>query len=118
MAQTHRFKKEREFKQRITEQEENEEADIRSFTFHRHELKEPVKRTRSPRSLKEPGDSRDSRKSRDPRKPRDSRKPREPRDARTSRDFKNPKGNRGGHERFDRQGSGKRNNKRFNRDED
>ena len=38
MAERHRFKKEREFKQRITEQAENEDGDIRSFTFHRHEL--------------------------------------------------------------------------------
>ncbi len=34
MAQKHRFKKEREFKKRLDEQEENEESDIRSFTFH------------------------------------------------------------------------------------
>ena len=108
MAQTHRFKKEREFKQRISEQEENEEGDIRSFTFHRHELKEPGKRPRSPRT---------------PREPRDAREPRESRKPRTSRDFRSPRNNRdsqnrGGHERFDRQGSGKRNNKRTDRHED
>ena len=34
MAQKHRFKKEREFKRRLDEQEENEEGDIRSFKFH------------------------------------------------------------------------------------
>lgn len=34
MAEKHRFKKNREFKKRIDEQEENEEADIRNFTFH------------------------------------------------------------------------------------
>lgn len=34
MAQKHRFKKEREFKKRITEETENEEDDIRSFKFH------------------------------------------------------------------------------------
>lgn len=38
MAQKHRFKKEREFKQRITEQEENEADDIRNFTFHKHDI--------------------------------------------------------------------------------
>jgi len=38
MAEKHRFKKNREFKQRLEETEQNEEADIRSFTFHRHEL--------------------------------------------------------------------------------
>lgn len=34
MAEKHRFKKNREFKKRLDEQEENEEADIRNFTFH------------------------------------------------------------------------------------
>ena len=34
MAEKHRFKKNREFKQRLTEDEENAEADIRSFKFH------------------------------------------------------------------------------------
>ena len=34
MAQKHRFKKDREFKKRLDENEENAEADIRSFTFH------------------------------------------------------------------------------------
>ena len=38
MAEKHRFKKNREFKQRLDEENENEEGDIRSFTFHRHEL--------------------------------------------------------------------------------
>lgn len=36
MAQKHRFKKNREFKQRLTEEEENQEGDIRSFQFHSH----------------------------------------------------------------------------------
>ena len=39
MADKHRFKKNRDFKQRLEETEQNEEADIRSFTFHRHDLK-------------------------------------------------------------------------------
>lgn len=34
MAEKHRFKKNREFKKRIDEEEENAEADIRSFKFH------------------------------------------------------------------------------------
>ena len=34
MAQKHRFKKNREFKKRLDENEENAEADIRSFKFH------------------------------------------------------------------------------------
>lgn len=38
MAQKHRFKKEREFKKRLDEQEANEEGDIRSFSFHKHDI--------------------------------------------------------------------------------
>ena len=34
MAQKHRFKKEREFRKRLEENDDNAEADIRSFTFH------------------------------------------------------------------------------------
>jgi putative N6-adenine-specific DNA methylase len=34
MAEKHRFKQNREFKQRLDEDEENEESDIRSFKFH------------------------------------------------------------------------------------
>ena len=56
MAEKHRFKKNREFKQRITEQEENEEGDIRSFTFHRHDMFEQ-KKDRRPRESKESGKS-------------------------------------------------------------
>ncbi len=40
MAQKHRFKKEREFKKRISEETENEEGDIRSFQFHSHRLED------------------------------------------------------------------------------
>ena len=96
MAEKHRFKKNREFKQRLDEQEENEDSDIRSFTFHRHEMSS--------------GKSGYSGKSGRPGK---SREQREPRESGYSRDFKK---NRGGHERFDRS-SGKK-NKRFNNDED
>ena len=38
MAEKHRFKKNREFKQRLEEQVQNEDADIRSFTFHKHDV--------------------------------------------------------------------------------
>lgn len=38
MAEKHRFKKNREFKQRLDEEKDNEEGDIRSFTFHHHKL--------------------------------------------------------------------------------
>lgn len=34
MAEKHRFKKNREFKKRLDDEEENEEGDIRSFKFH------------------------------------------------------------------------------------
>ena len=44
MAQKHRFKKEREFKKRITEETENEDGDIRSFQFHAHRLEDFEKR--------------------------------------------------------------------------
>ena len=40
MAEKHRFKKNREFKKRLNEEEENENADIRSFTFHSLERKD------------------------------------------------------------------------------
>ena len=96
MAEKHRVKKNREFKQRLDEQEENEDSDIRSFTFHRHEMSS--------------GKSGYSGKSGRPGK---SREQREPRESGYSRDFKK---NRGGHERFDR--SGRKKNKRFNNDED
>ena len=82
MAEKHRFKKEREFKKRLEEQEENEEADIRSFTFHRHDME---KKERSERKGRRDG----------------KREDREER-----RDHKDGyKGaNKGGHERFDRSG--------------
>jgi len=82
MAEKHRFKKEREFKKRLNEQEENEDGDIRSFKFHSLERKEP-------RKPKDPRDSRDSRDSRNPRESRNSRESRFSRDPRKSpRDFK------------------------------
>ena len=77
MAEKHRFKKEREFKKRLDEQEENEDGDIRSFKFHSLEKKE----------FKKPREARESRGSRDSRNSRDSRGSR---DFRDSRDFKKP----------------------------
>ena len=87
MAEKHRFKKNREFKQRLEETEQNEEADIRSFTFHRHELKK---------------DSREFRKTRGDREDRDERSSRNDRKG----GYKG-NANRGGHERFDRSGKGR-----------
>jgi len=87
MAEKHRFKKEREFKKRLEEQEENEEADIRSFTFHHHDLN---------------GDKRNERRAR--REDREDRNDRRERDDRRDRKggYKSP--NKGGHERFNRSG--------------
>ena len=72
MAEKHRFKKEREFKKRLDEQEENEDGDIRSFKFHSLEKKE-FKRPREDREPKDSKESRNSRGSRDSRGFRDSR---------------------------------------------
>ena len=85
MAEKHRFKKEREFKKRLEEQEENEEADIRSFTFHYHDLS---------------SDKRNERKVR-----RDDREDRNDRRDRKGGYKSSP--NKGGHERFDRSGKGR-----------
>ena len=38
MSEKHRFKKNRDFKRRLEEESENEEGDIRSFTFHSHDI--------------------------------------------------------------------------------
>lgn len=94
MAEKHRFKKNRDFKQRLDEQTENEEGDILSFTFHRHDLK-------GDREYRKPRESREERGQKDF---RDNRK------SRPSRDYKSSP-NRGGHERFDRSGKGKGFNK-------
>jgi putative N6-adenine-specific DNA methylase len=58
MAQKHRFKKEREFKLRLEETEQNEEADIRSFTFHHHDLERndrPIRKKREDRDDRRDG---------------------------------------------------------------
>lgn len=79
MAEKRRFKQNREFKKRLDEQEENAEADIRSFRFRSLERKE----TREFRRSDKAGEG---------------RKPRRFGDSKDAKDFKN----RGGHERFDR----------------
>ncbi len=87
MAEKRRFKQNREFKKRLDEEQENADADIRSFKFRSLEKKEP-KKAREPR---EPRESRDSRYS------RDSRDSRYSKNSRDSRDFKknfNKKNNR------------------------
>jgi putative N6-adenine-specific DNA methylase len=59
MAEKHRFKKNRDFKQRLEEQEQNEDSDIRSFTFHKHDVfgeKKPRRRDNS-EDYRRPGKS-------------------------------------------------------------
>lgn len=46
MAQKHRFKKERDFKKRLEEEQENEAGDIRSFKFHSFETSDRQPRER------------------------------------------------------------------------
>jgi len=115
MAEKHRFKKEREFKKRIDEQGENEEGDIRSFTFHRHDLTSEPRRNREPMEFKKP---REFKKSRDFEERKEDRKGRSGHE----RFDRSGKGrfDRGGHERFDRSGKGRfdRNRKNKNEDED
>jgi putative N6-adenine-specific DNA methylase len=107
MAEKRRFKQNREFKKRLDEQEDNAEADIRSFKFHSLERKEakPSRDNRDSRSSRESRDSRSSRESRDSRNSRDSRFSRDNRDSR-----KFNKGGRG----FDK----RKNNRRFDNYED
>ena len=91
MAEKHRFKKNRDFKQRLEETEQNEEGDIRSFTFHHHKLeKEERKERRDRRSNDE----------------RDERKGDYKGNAKKDGGYKSSP-NRGGHERFDRSGKGR-----------
>ena len=91
MAEKHRFKKNRDFKQRLEETEQNEEGDIRSFTFHHHKLeKEERKERRDRRSNDE----------------RDERNGDYKGNAKKGGGYKSSP-NRGGHERFDRSGKGR-----------
>ena len=75
MAEKHRFKKNREFKQRLEEQEQNEEGDIRSFTFHHHDIRLKSDRREEDRPRTERGNrEREFRKGRDDRDGRDDRR--------------------------------------------
>ena len=88
MAEKHRFKKNREFKQRLEETEQNEEGDIRSFTFHHHDIDKKERRERSFR--KEDTDREERRERRG--------------------NYKGGSG-KGGHERFDRNAKGRQSGK-------
>ena len=88
MAQKHRFKKEREFKQRLEETEQNEEADIRSFTFHHHDLeKRNIRNNRSNRNIRNDRDDRNDGKRRSNPKDRKDRNFRNGRENRKTRSF-------------------------------
>ena len=99
MAEKHRFKQNREVKKRLDEEQENADADIRSFKFRSLEKKEPKKA----RDSRESGESRYSRDNRKPRDSRDSRYSRDSRDTRHPKDFKK---------------SFKKNNRRFQDDDE
>ena len=108
MAEKRRFKQNREFKKRMDEQEENAEADIRSFKFRSLEKKD----------FQSNRDDRDSREFK-------GRKERGNRDFK-SREERDSKG-RGSHDRFDHNGGKKpfknnrdfgRKNRRFDDDKD
>ncbi len=115
MAEKHRFKKERDFKKRLDEQDENEEGDIRSFTFHKHDFRSERRGDRR-ESKDERRESRGER--REPRVERGERR-NERRGPREKRFDKKDGRRSGGSERFDRSGGKKpyKNNRRFN-DED
>ncbi len=96
MAEKHRFKKNREFKKRIDEEEENEEGDIRTFKFHSMSFKKDKDDfNRSGRKREYEGSGRDSR-----RRGRD--------DYGRNQDFKERNGQFRGRRDFDKKG------KRFN----
>ena len=107
MADRHRFKKNREFKKRLEETEENELGDIRSFKFHTRELsfmnKDDDRRERNTRKKdrEEYGDKgyRDRDNKGKGYRNRDNK----------GKGYRN-RDNRGGHEHFDRSG------KRFGKD--
>ena len=118
MGEKHRFKKDREFKRRLDEQEENEGADIRSFTFHKHEEKSE-RRDRS-FDKREKGEKREGRFD-GKREGRSFERKREGRSFERKREGRSFDGkNRGGHERFDRSGGKKpyKNNNRPHHDKD
>jgi putative N6-adenine-specific DNA methylase len=94
MAQKHRFKKEREFKQRLEETEQNEEADIRSFTFHHHDLELNDRKEHTFRKNRNDREYNQDRKGRFNQKDRNfrrDRKEKNDRNLRRGRDFNNKK---------------------------
>lgn len=103
MAEKHRFKKNREFKKRLDEEEENQEADIRSFKFYSIERKKQAD-SRSDRSRNEGSYGKERRFGKDER--RDNKR------------FEKPyRGNEKGGNRGKKFSNGGRNNK-FNKYDD
>lgn len=137
MAEKHRFKKNREFKKRIEEDDHNEKGDIRSFTFHKHhpafderlfERKEEKsfrkkredrgERNDGRRNFRDGNDRRSYRDNDDRRSGRERRDFRDRRDSRGRRDFNDDYNKRGG-KRFDKNGRDfKRNNRRYQDDDE
>lgn len=103
MAEKRRFKQNREFKKRLEEQEENAEADIRSFRFRSLEKKEAFE----PRERKESRDYNDRRDNRDRRnnyERRDNREGRDNRDRRDTREGRDRRDNYDYRDNRDRRG--------------
>lgn len=90
MSEKHRFKKEREFKKRLDEQEENEDGDIRSFTFHKHELQSDRRDDRNERRFS--NGPRNFRDKRDDRERRDDRGNRRDKDGWKNKDGRKERG--------------------------
>jgi putative N6-adenine-specific DNA methylase len=107
MAEKHRFKKEREFKKRLDEQEENEGADIRNFKFHSLEKRNDRREERAERKEFR-GERKDFRGDRE----KSDRSGRKERYGQKDRSGKKP------FHKGDRQFGNKKNSRRFNDDED
>jgi len=107
MAEKHRFKKEREFKKRLDEQEENEGADIRNFKFYSLEKRNDRREERGERREFR-GDRKDFRGDRE----KEGRPDRKEHYGQKDRFGKKP------FRKDDRQFGNKKNNRRFNDDED
>jgi len=124
MAERHKQRKMREFRQRRDEHEDNEDSDIRSFTFHRHTIGDEKRDAFRGERKEFKSERREGMAGHGDERRRDSRstdrhgdQASDRRQARFDRKdggkgkYKSTE-NRGGHERFDRSGGGKRFNKK------
>ena len=94
MAQKHRFKKNREFKERVDAQASNEEGDIRSFEFHSLKRNDPLYKRDNKGGRRKFKDDYDDHDNFRPRRRNDGFK------SRGGKDFKG--GDRRGGKKFDR----------------